>query len=71
MRTSRQILASIVADVEAMKRNLPYEAGNADPDHWFGPFGEAVGDYESYSGHSIQWPNLGILIEEAKERLKK
>ena len=62
MRTVEQILASIVADVEAMH----YEV---DGDHKFGPFEEwnQVVD----TGVSVTWPNLGILIEEAKERLNK
>lgn len=50
MRTANQILQSIIADVEAMRTEGQY---------WFGPFDE------SDTG-KVYWPNLGILMDEAK-----
>lgn len=74
MRTAEEILESIVADVEAMQTDsAPYEMdriGNPEEeDYWFGWFENGWRDSESYMGYAIQWPNLGILLKEAKEYL--
>lgn len=70
MKTAREILRAIVADVEAMKSEMPDTLERleipGESEHWFGPFEEGCRDSEDYSGYTIQWPNLGILIEEAK-----
>jgi hypothetical protein len=74
VRTAREILKSIVADVEGMKADAPEDimrdSGSEDKEHWFGPFELGENDQESYTGFSVQWPNLGILIEEAKKCVK-
>lgn len=67
---ARELLLSIVADVEAMKCEMPSwhdVLEDSAKDHWFGPFEEASYDSHDYSGFYIQWPNLDILIEQAKE----
>lgn len=59
------LLRSIVNDVEEMRtegdETLP------DREHWFGSFGYA---WETAKGTDIQWPNLSILINQAKELLQ-
>ena len=52
------ILTSIVADVEAMKHKTGYYGGFED---WW-----SDNDNQIF----IEWPNLSILIDKAKEVLK-
>jgi hypothetical protein len=75
-RSPAEILKAIVADVEAMRTDFPPAWENtgdkSEEEHWFGTFETACanynGDYDDQV--AVQWPNLGILIEEAKESLK-
>ena len=59
MRTPTEILRSLVADIEAMQ-------AHDDPDS-FGGFAESRtnDDYEPI----VRWPNLRILLDEAKAAL--
>lgn len=57
-RTAEEILQDIVADVDAMV----VEGG------WLGPFPED-GSMDEGAEPLIRWPNLTVLIEEAKEAL--
>jgi len=60
MRTPTEILRSLVADIEAMQtKNDPDEFGPFDPDS----------HYSGIDGAMIQWPNLRILLDEAKAAL--
>ena len=63
-----------MADVEAMQTECPFGefdmSSEAEKEHWFGWFEFGKYDDESYSGFAIQWPNLGILIEEAKQLIE-
>ena len=75
MKTAEEILKAIVGDVEAMRCEPPFDIGQLgipeENEHWFGGFSESEcydGDYDSPMAR-IQWPNLGILIAEAKELL--
>jgi hypothetical protein len=73
MKTAEQILREIVDSVEALAIETPYndltrDGGEDYHGHWFGWF-EASHTAEDYR-EAIQWPNLGLLIEEAKEVLK-
>lgn len=64
--TAKELLRSLISDVEAMRCQAPrcFECMSPeDQEHWFGPF-ENV-----FDGH-FQWPNLGILIEKAKQQLR-
>jgi hypothetical protein len=68
----RELLQSIVADVEEMKCEMPkwYEAlDDASKEHWFGGFAEGTyhPDPNEYPFYYIQWPNLDILLEQAKQ----
>ena len=58
MRTTTEILRSLVADITEMQVKH-------DPDY-FGPFSESV--YVD-SAPIVQWPNLRILLDEAKAAL--
>lgn len=64
------ILRSIVADVDAMRCKTPawiemLEEGEPTED-WFGGFEDGTFD-DSADHYYIRWPNLGILLEQAKE----
>jgi len=62
-------LLSLVADIEAMQTNVPDEyEGDAADRGWFGPFETGVSAYER--GHFILWPNLEILLVQAKAALE-
>jgi hypothetical protein len=65
----RELLRSIVADAAAMRCKVPnwYEVLDPPADHWFGPFEEGTVDHNDYTGFYIQWPNLGILLEQAEK----
>lgn len=77
MKTTTEVLRSLVADIEAMKAKRPIGMDVLDvegeQEHWFGGFergwwcGWCEQDFRFY----IQWPNLGILLEEAKQALRK
>lgn len=78
-RTATEILKSLVADVEAM-RTPPIETNELidnpeyEPENWFGGFDvSAENDWESgiQPEVHIEWPNLAILIDEAKEALRR
>ena len=58
-RTAEEILRSIVADVEAMRVGTTSE---------FVGFGGSI-NHKDYTV-DIDWPNLAILIDEAKQILK-
>lgn len=49
------VLKSLIADIEAMQTS-----GN-----WFGPF-----EMMKIMSHEIEWPNLRILLDQAKQKLK-
>ena len=73
-RGSREILKSIVADVEAMRCEVPPDHEVNSPEEsegWFGPFEDCHLDTESYTGASARWPNLSILAREASNLLKE
>lgn len=56
MKTATEVLRALVADIEAMSLgNNQFGTGNSEP----------VGDWECTS-EFIEWPNLAILLEEAK-----
>lgn len=67
-----KILRSIVTDVEAMKAEAPHEIKqmglSEEEKHWFGGFSSIAGSPDEEL--AFQWPNLGILIEEAKQILE-
>lgn len=71
MRTAEQILRSIIANVDAMRTEAPFDVRNDAPDnadHWFGGFEETgLDDFEDEP--KFRWPNLGVLIEEAEKVL--
>lgn len=55
-KTAIEVLRSLVADIEAMSLgNNMFGTGNSEP----------VGEWECTS-EAIEWPNLAILLEEAK-----
>ena len=66
------LIRGLIADVEAMRLeecpsfDLREDGGEEDQVHWFGGFGEGHYDEEDFTT-SIQWPNLGILIDQLKE----
>lgn len=68
-RTAKQILKDIIADVDAMRSEPPADIrleGDQDTQvHWFGGFEQGHVDHEAYTGTYIQWPNLGLLIQQA------
>lgn len=69
---AEKLLRSIVADVEGMKCEMPhwYEAlDDASKEHWFGGFAQGTyhPDPQEYPFYYIQWPDLGILLEQAKK----
>ena len=63
----KKLLRNIVADVEAMERKAPFEVRNDSSQYWYGGFGSVGFDGENNEDMSFQWPNLGILINKAKE----
>lgn len=74
MRTHEEILRSLVADIEAMRaENMDERLEQDDPDGGskaFGGFSVALDRSDVLElGVFVSWPNLAILLEEAKERL--
>lgn len=75
MRTTEEILRSLVADIEAMACTMPDELGDipdADRDAFFGVFSVFhVPETGSGAdpGAAIEWPNLRALVNEAKGAL--
>jgi hypothetical protein len=71
-----ELLKSLIVDVEAMERDVPFDFElelKENPEyntHWFGGFEIGHTDVEN-STTSIQWPCLGILINQAKELTKE
>ncbi len=67
-------LKSFIADIEAMKRPLRIEEfadDEYDPSSFFGSFTDYYDDaedsmVESGAGVRVYWPNLAILLEEAR-----
>lgn len=63
MKTATEVLRSLVADIEAMKAK--------QQEHWFGGFESWYEDHDATGVVYVQWPNLGILLEEAEQALKE
>jgi hypothetical protein len=69
------LIRSLIADVDGMKLeecpvfDLREDGGEQYEDHWYGGFGEGQYDDESCT-FDIQWPCLGILIEQIKGVIK-
>jgi hypothetical protein len=73
MSELHKLLQSIIDDVEAMRVTEPgdiTEEEYEDSGHWFGPFGNSYQSRKDYLGY-CEWPNLSILIEEAKKLIGK
>jgi hypothetical protein len=74
-RTPSEILRSLVADIEAMNCKMPREHDDqpdVSPDAYFGPFGTFVAYTPAENnecGAVVEWPNLRILLDEAKAAL--
>jgi hypothetical protein len=65
-----KVLREIVIDVESMRNAPPVDfqyLPKEEKEHWFGPFSNGDGESDT---SLIQWPNLGILVNQAKELLK-
>lgn len=67
MRTAEEILKSLIADIEAMQHRANVENCEID-EYFFGPFSES--SYDDDYGCSVEWPNLAILLQEAKGYFK-
>ena len=70
----KDFLRSFVADAEAMRCPTPdcdltRDGGKDYQEHWFGYFDASYTDEHDYT-EAIQWPCLGILIEQGKELIK-
>ena len=70
------ILRKIVDSVEALsietpENDLTRDGGEEYHGHWFGWFEASHTDDEPPHTEAVQWPNLGILIEQAKEVLSQ
>ena len=69
----RDALETLVNDIEEMRCEVPTldlfdNNPDAQHDSWFGPF--SLSDITTYDDMtSIQWPNLKILLDKAKEAL--
>jgi len=67
-------LRALVGDIEAMRCEPPYDFKQLgvpeENEHWFGGFGNVGFEGDSSEEMSFQWPNLGILADEAKALLK-
>lgn len=62
------LLRALIADVDAMKAQAPRDyATQGEQDHWYGGFSNVgyEGDYNEEV--KFQWPNLGLLIEQARK----
>ena len=72
-RTAEQVLSSLVADIESMRAKPPEDfsiCDEADRQHWFGPFETwGISSAHQEGRASVQWPNLGLLLEEARTAL--
>lgn len=76
-RTATEILRSLVADIEAMQAPKDITRDNdSEPADYFGPFEQYARHdedgaqmCEAYGGVSVEWPNLRILLNEARAAL--
>jgi hypothetical protein len=71
MRTAEEVLRSIIADVEAMSCTKPYACEGDSSEAWFGSFNGGQIDPFDPGSTCIEWPNLRLLIDEAKNLLNR
>ena len=71
-KTCRDVLQSLVADIEAMYQGQQEIIEGGDREEFFGPFQWAKDSDGNLieANTEISWPNLAILLEEAREVLK-
>lgn len=68
----KELLKSFVTDIDAMSIVPPrtFETiEHGDDRYWFGPFSMFTVNDKTFE-HYVEWPNLSILTEQAKEALK-
>jgi hypothetical protein len=73
MRNAEELLRAIVADVEAMRIETPEcditrDGGEGYQEHWFGLSTWWADEWDNETVN-VQWPNLGNLVQQAKDLL--
>ncbi len=74
-RALQDKLGAIIGDIEVMRTQKPtdfYENEESWNEHWFGGFSAWGKETDAYDNDNavIQWPNLSILVKEAKALIK-
>lgn len=73
LKAAIKLLKSIVADVDAMRVDAPFDIRNDMPeeaDHWFGGF-EQTGLDDGGDDPVFQWPNLSLLTRKAEKLIEE